>query len=155
MRKFFKTNQGQIVYLLDTLHQDVDSMFRAIPVLLTNEDFLHEHRTVINRNNSSFMASYTRLENEVDTPEKVFSRSIFLIDILLSQYKPFVEKLDDYDFEITPLRRHLFEVATRLTDLLVKQIVHTDLSKEQEYVDLEFNNLDLVENLNQSSDPGI
>ena len=155
IHKFFRDENDKICYLVTNLHKDVDSFFRSIPILLENQDFLHEYRTEINLNNRSFILSYTKLENEVDTPEKVFTRSIFMVDILLTQYKPFVEKLDDYDFKITPLRRHLFEVATRLTEILVKQIVNTDLSKSQEYIDLEMDNLDLIENLTQSSDPGI
>lgn len=74
---------------------------------------------------------------------------------MLTLYKPFVQKLDDYDLEVTPLRRHLFEFASRLTDLLVKQIVHTDLSKEAEYIDLEFENTELISNLTDSTTTGV
>lgn len=155
IKRFFKVNDTVIKELLGNLHQDVNSFFRSIQIFLNNEPFLHEYRTDINRNNTHFIQSYSKLESEIDTPEKVFSRSIYLVDILLTQYQPFVEKMDDYDFKITPLRRHLFEVSSRLTELLVKQIVYVDLSKEEEYIDLEMENLDLIESLHQTTDPGI
>lgn len=153
--KFFRDYDSEIRALVENLYQDVESFFKSIPILLSHEEFLHLFRSELNKNNSHFIASYSKLENENDTPEKVFSRSIYLVEIMLTLYKPYVEKLDDYDLQITPLRRHLFEVSSRLTDLLVKQIVHTDLSKEAEYIDLEFENTELIQNLTDHTTTGV
>ena len=141
--KYLKENKDAIQLFLRSSHRDFNGYLQSINHFLPNRQFLEVYSTDINNNNISFVKALGRRENSLDTKEKAFKRTLYMMEVMTEIYKPHLTGLDMYEGD-EGFRSHITEFSYRLSELLVTHIVYHDTDKEQEYIDIEVKNMDLV-----------